>query len=56
MQAFREILWNVAGGAWAIYPVALVVALIFVYAIFIRFLNVWRRGKPKIGSTLFGAG
>ena len=47
MQAFREILWNVAGGAWAIYPVALVVALIFVYAIFIRFLNVWRRGKPE---------
>ena len=47
MQAFREILWNVPGGPWAIYPVALVVALIFVYAIFIRFLNVWRRGKPE---------
>lgn len=47
MQAFREILWNVPGGPWVIYPVALVVALIFVYAIFIRFWNVWRRGKPE---------
>jgi len=47
MEAFREILWNVPGGPWAIYPVALVVAFIFLYAGFVRFLDVWRRGKPE---------
>jgi Fe-S oxidoreductase/nitrate reductase gamma subunit len=47
MEAFREILWNVPGGPWAIYPVALVVAIVFLYAGFVRFLDVWRRGKPE---------
>jgi Fe-S oxidoreductase/nitrate reductase gamma subunit len=47
MEAFREILWNVPGGPWAIYPVALVVTIVFIYAILIRFLEVWRRGKPE---------
>ena len=47
MEAFREILWNVPGGPWAIYPIAIVVSIIFLYAIFIRFLEVWRRGKPE---------
>lgn len=47
MEAFREILWNVPGGPWAIYPVALVVVLILLYAGFVRFLDVWRRGKPE---------
>ena len=47
MEAFREILWNVPGGPWAIYPVALVVTIILLYAGFVRFLDVWRRGKPE---------
>ena len=47
MEAFREIFWNISIGPWILYPLALVVTLIFVYAIVARFWLIWRRGKPE---------
>ncbi|MEA3442702.1 MAG: heterodisulfide reductase-related iron-sulfur binding cluster [Chloroflexota bacterium] len=47
MEAFREIFGNIPEGPWVIYPLAIIAALIFLYAIVARFWIVGRRGQPE---------
>jgi len=47
VEAFRELFWSVPIGPWIVYPLAIVAAIIFGYAIADRFWLVWRRGQTE---------
>jgi Fe-S oxidoreductase/nitrate reductase gamma subunit len=47
LDGLREVFWEVPEGPWVVYSLAIVAAIIFLYAIAARFWVVWRQSQPE---------